>query len=388
MVPTYLPSTRYGGPIYSVHGLCVALVKLGHEVHVFTTSVDGDTDSDVPTRQPVVLDGVQVRYFRSRCFRRMFYAPDMVEELKRQMVGFDLVHTHSVFLWPTYVAAKLARKNHVPYVLAPRGMLDHDLIKKKSRLAKMAAICFYERKNIEQAALIHVTSELEGRELGKLNFKLPTVTCIPNGINIEQHNFDFEAERSHSPGEPYVLFLSRINWKKGIERLIRAWKDVPGAKLVIAGNDESDYVVELKLLAKEEGVESLVEFTGPVKGEKKWSLLKNASVFVLPSYSENFGIVVLEAMAVGRPVVVTPQVGLAAIVNETGCGLVVEGTPKDIAAAVNKLLESPELRYKMGDLGREAAREKFNWESIAINMIKAYEKIVNDPRISLQRVLK
>src|SRR5688572_27531957 len=105
VVPTYLPATRYGGPIYSVHGLCKALVELGHEVEVCTTSVDGPGDSVVPYEQPVLLDGVRVRYFRSARLRRLYYAPDMKRYLREAMRAFDVLHLHSVFLWPTSMAA-------------------------------------------------------------------------------------------------------------------------------------------------------------------------------------------------------------------------------------------------------------------------------------------
>src|SRR4249920_2269941 len=110
VVPSYLPAVRYGGPIVSVHALCAALVRCGHEVHVFTTNVDGEGESDVPLEQSVSMDGVHVHYFPVSGLRRLYYSPAMAMALAKDIGNFDLVHLHSVFLWPTWAAARAARK--------------------------------------------------------------------------------------------------------------------------------------------------------------------------------------------------------------------------------------------------------------------------------------
>src|SRR5262249_49682611 len=114
VVPTYLPATRYGGPIFAVHGLCRALAARGHVVEVFTTSIDGPRNSVVPDKDPVMLDGVTVRYFRSRILRRIAWAPSLSPALRRSIRDADILHLHSVFLWPTAVAGRLSRTWGVP----------------------------------------------------------------------------------------------------------------------------------------------------------------------------------------------------------------------------------------------------------------------------------
>ena len=165
VVPSYIPAWRYGGPIHSVHGLCKALAARGHEVDVATTNVDGDGDSDVPLERPVALDGVRVHYFPSRRLRRLYYSPRMRAFLQREVPRYDLVHTHSVFLWPTSAAASVARAASKPYVLSPRGMLVRDLIERRSGWLKRAWISAFERRNVKEAAAIHVTSASEGADL-------------------------------------------------------------------------------------------------------------------------------------------------------------------------------------------------------------------------------
>jgi glycosyltransferase involved in cell wall biosynthesis len=147
VVPTYYPAVRYGGPIRSVHGLAKALVQLGHEVHVATTSVDGNADLDVPADRPVDMDGVSVHYFRVPALRRLYWSPDLGRYLRTKIAAFDVAHLHSVYLWPTWAAARAAERRRVPYFISPRGMLIGDLIRGKSRWLKTAWIELIEKQS-------------------------------------------------------------------------------------------------------------------------------------------------------------------------------------------------------------------------------------------------
>ena len=140
-------------------------------------------DSAVPLGRPVDMDGVKVWYFPSRWLRRLYWSPPMARALKREVGGFELVHLHSVFLWPTWAAARAARRLGVPYVLSPRGMLVKDLVRRKSRWLKRAWIRLVERNNMAHAAAIHVTSETEATELSRFAFAMPRMITIPNGLS-------------------------------------------------------------------------------------------------------------------------------------------------------------------------------------------------------------
>ena len=370
VVPTYLPATRYGGPIYSVHALCAALARGGHDVHVFTTNVDGPGVSPVALGVPIDLDGVHVTYFPTALGRRIYRSPAMCRALHKTVAGFDLVHLHSVFLWPTMVAAQAARAARVPYVLAPRGMLVKDLISGKSRLAKLVWMALFERANVENAAAVHVTAEIEATEIERLGLNCRRIALVPNGVDPP-----LLSDRRIPDNKPFVLFLGRISWKKGLDCLIAAMAYVPGGELVIAGNDEEGLQPKLEHIAREAGVAERVRFIGPIRGEAKWQLIHSAALFALPSYSENFGIAVLEAMACGVPVVVTPQVGLAKTVREIGAGLVVEGDARQLGQAIGQLLADPDQREALGTAGRISAETRFSWNAIARQMAEVYREL-------------
>jgi glycosyltransferase involved in cell wall biosynthesis len=374
VVPSYIPAYRYGGPIHSVHGLCKALAARGHRVDVATTNVDGDSVSDVPVATPVDLDGVQVHYFPSTALRRLYHSPRMDRFMAEGVARWDLVHTHSVFLWPTTAAARIARGAGKPYVVSPRGMLVRDLIQRRSSLLKKSWIGLFERANIDKAAAVHVTSKVEGDEMLALGLKPRRIFEIPNGYDLPAA----KGAVAPDPGLPdrYVLFLGRISWKKGIDRLLRAMALVPGLPLVVAGNDDENYWPSMAALASEPGLAGRVHSIGYVEGARKEALLRGATMLALASYSENFGNVVLEAMALGVPVVVTPEVGLAPQVAARGAGLVADGEPARFAEAIARLAGDEALRARCAQAALAAARE-YSWDSVAARMEDEYRALLD-----------
>ncbi len=381
VVPSYYPAVRYGGPIRSVHGLCRALARRGHDVHVYTTNVDGAGVSAVPTDRPVDLDGVLVHYFPVTAPRRLYRSPAMARALRAAVGGFDAVHLHSVFLWPTWAAARAARRARVPYLVSPRGMLVADLIAAKNRWVKTAWIRLIERRTLAEAAAIHVTAELEARELRALGLPLAPLRCIANGLDLPDVP-DVPGVRADGGGaldaEPYALFLGRVSWKKGLDRLIEAWKLVPDLRLVIAGPDEGGHRRALEGLIAAYGLSARVQFIGAVEDADKWALYRDAMFFVLPSYSENFGNAVAEAMVMGCPVVVTPETGIAAEVARVGAGIVTSNEPTSLARVLRQLIAEPARRADYAANGAAAARKLFAWDGIALSMEGLLRDAVSD----------
>jgi glycosyltransferase involved in cell wall biosynthesis len=174
---------------------------------------------------------------------------------------------------------------------------------------------------------------------------------------------------------PFLLFLGRLNWKKGLDRLLAALALAGTARVVIAGGDDQGYRTALERVVADLGIQSRVTFVGPVEGDNKAALLGNARALVLPSYSENFGNVVLEAMAAGCPVIVTPEVGVADMVAASGVGLVAAGEPSALAASLSTLMADPGLARRMGAQGRVVAAAQFSWEAAAERMERCYQEL-------------
>jgi glycosyltransferase involved in cell wall biosynthesis len=369
VVPTYLPAVRYGGPMFSIHALCRSLAAMGHEVHVATTSLDGPDDLDVALGTPVDRDGVAVWYFPVTPPRRIARSPALGRHLRERMHAFDVLHTHAMFQWPPWRAAREARRAGVPYVMAPRGMLVPELFASRRPLAKALWLRLLDHGNLTQAAALHLTSERERDDVARLGLAVDRAVVIPNGFDMDDA---LAPSAAAPPAQPYALYLGRISWKKGLDRFIRALAQAREVQAIIAGNDDEGYRRTLEGLARECGVRDRVRFLEPVYGAEKWALLRAAAFAVLPSQSENFGNAVLEAMAAGKPVVVSDAVGLAEAVREADCGIVTGNEPGMLAAALERLWRDPDARREMGERGRRLVQSEYAWPRIAARTAELY----------------
>jgi len=378
VVPTYLPALRYGGPIVSVHRLCAALVKAGHQVDVLTTNVDGERDSAVALGTRVDIDGVGVYYFPSRWLRRLYYAPTMRRWLRQHVADYDLVHLHSVFLWPTLVAARSASARGVAFVVSPRGMLVQELVRARSRWLKTAWITLFERRTLVEAAAIHLTSTVEQQALVDFPLRTPArLVVIPNGVAAVA---PAPAAANAPRPAPYVLMLGRISWKKRIERAIDAVALVPGLRLVIAGGDDEGRLPALRAQVQRLGLSDRVAFVGAVAGEQKQALLREALALLMVSYTENYGNVVLEALAQATPAIVLPQIGAADAVRAAAAGWVIDDHPAALVACLRELLADPQQAKIRGARGADYVRRELTWDGIAGHMAALYAEILAEMR--------
>lgn len=369
VVPTYYPAVRYGGPIHSVHGLCRALAESGHEVEVYTTSVDGAGRLAVPEGVPVDVDGVRVRYFRSR-FDRLYWSPQMRRAFATPDCRFDVMHLHSVYLWPTAAAAHAARCRRIPYVLSPRGMLVPELIDAKSAALKRAWIRLIEHRNLRFAARLHLTSAQETRDIERCGLVLPPIVEIPNGVA-------FETDCARAPVAGHVLYLGRISWKKNLMALVEAICALPDSSLTLAGPDEEGLAATLLQWAAARGAASRVSWVGQVGPAAKRDLFSAATLTVLPSFNENFGNVVVEAMAHGCPVLVTPNVGARDVVECCAGGWVAAGTDAtQLLEALFEALSDSKEAANRGSNAMRYVRSELSWGAVASRMTAVYREVV------------
>lgn len=280
----------------------------------------------------------------------------------------SLLHDHGLWLHMNHVAATVTRRLKIRRVVSPRGMLD-DWSMQYRGWKKRIAWSAYQRDDLSSASAFSVTSAREAACVRQLGFRQP-IAIVPNGIDLPD-------PPSHTPsqdGERRLLFMSRIHPKKGLLDLVRAWARInhTGWKLVIAGPDEGGYLSVVRSAVNEAGMQQSVDFIGAVDGVEKERTLRSASLFVLPTYSENFGIVVGEALSYGVPVIttnVTPWEEL----ETHDCGWWVGIGVEALAAALGEACEmSDGQRQAMGMRGRALIESRYSWKSAAEAHIEYY----------------
>jgi glycosyltransferase involved in cell wall biosynthesis len=378
VVPTYLPAVRYGGPIQSVHALCRALAAQGHVTDVFTTNVDGPGDSDVPLERPVDLEGVQVTYFPSKRLRRLYWSPPMGQALFARAADYDLMHVHAIYLWPTWTAARAARARHVPYIVSPRGMLVPQLIRRKNRWIKEAWIRLIEKPNLERAAAVHTTSEIEAHHLGGFGWSLPKVVTVPHGVDdppVATGSLSADIAAAIA-GTPAVMAFGRISWEKGLDRLIAALPLVPAARVIIAGGDGGQAGALAEQVRKLGLADRVTIIARHVDGADKEALFASAAAFAMTSLSENFGLAAFEAMRRGLAVLATPDVGMSEIVARAQAGVIVDPSPEGIARGLATLLGDRDASRVMGESGRALVIAEYGWNAVAERMTEVYRAAI------------
>ena len=379
-------SLVYGGPSQMVLGLSAALAAKNIDVTIITTDSNGDIGQlplDVPLNEPIQQNGYQIIYFRCYPWRRYKFSFSLLQWLNENARQFDLAHIHALFSPVTTLAATIARYHKLPYIMRPCGMLDPADLQKKKRLKQIYATLL-ERPNLVGAAAIHFTSKEEAKiserfGLGSTGKMLvPRDLVIPLGVTAGL--FPKRLPESHVP---IILFMSRIEPKKGLDLLIPALESilVSGVEFhfILAGSNpqDADYETQIKVQIYNSRLAKYTTITGFVSGDLKVKLLTKADLFVLPSYYENFGLAVAEAMAAGVPVVISDRIHIAEDIQQTEAGWVGPLEVGAIANSIKSALLNPQERQRRGLNGKEYAKKHYNWEAIAQQTIDAYQQILS-----------
>lgn len=346
-----------GGPSRSVPQTCEYLSKIGVDIEIYTR----------PSENPVQIIETPTYKVSFKNFRQLF-----LDGFKLSKNEVDLIHLQHV--WDPYVhlMAWFARLKGIPYVVTPRGMLEPWIMEQRPLKKKMGR-ALYLNKDLKKAETIHVTCDLEKRNITNLGFKAEKVN-IPNGVE-----FSTVPKPKRDYGTKKIVFLSRIHEKKGIEILIDAWKQVVVDNkdwvLEIAGEGEKTYVNKIKNKINNQKILN-VSLVGGKYGDAKWDFIKEGDVFILPTFSENFGIVVAEALAVGVPVITTTGTPWEEL-NTRDCGwwidLSVDNLKNTLLIAINTSENELEM---MGVRGRKLIEENYDVVQVANKLKRVYENII------------
>jgi len=371
VTPYFAPAYRYGGPPRSILGLCRALVDLGVDVEVFTTTANGDSPL-APAPGGVEFEGVRARYFPLAWPQRYWRARGLRAALKDAAAGADLIHVHGLWNMTGWAGVSAARSAGKPYVVSPRGMLQPEA-RQRHREMKSLAYWGIERANLREAAFLHATSALEGRELVQYG---PPVVLVPNGVAVRRASAEaiavLRARAGLTDGDEVVTFLGRLHPIKRLDLLAEAFAIVrharPNATLVIAGPDEGGYRADIE--ATFAAVRAHTRWLGAVGDEEIAALLAESAVLVQCSDSESFGMSVAEALTAGVPAVVTRRSGWAEL-DAIGSGHSVAHEPVAIADGILRVLDHPD-RTSIGRRAAAWARKTFAWDVVGREMRDAY----------------
>lgn len=374
-------SLVYGGPSQMVLGLSSALAKAGVEITIATTNSNGDVGQaplDVPLGVPIAQNGYEIYYFRCSPFRRYKFSIELLQWLHKNAKAYDLAHIHALFSPVSSCSAAIARSQQLPYILRPLGTLDPADLQKKRQLKRLYAAVL-ERPNLAGAAAIHFTSEQEAKTSERFN----TVTrdvVLPLGVSLPLSASSSIHEKYGIPtNKPILLFMSRIDPKKGLDLLLPALENLDSNfHFVLAGGNPQDpsYEATIRDRIQYSQLKDKTSIVGFVTGGEKTALLEAADLFVLPSYYENFGIAVAEAMSVGTPVVISDQVHIWQDIERSRSGWIAQCNVESLTQALKEALANRVEQIQRGKNAQIFAQQNYSWDAIAQQVIKTYQDLI------------
>jgi glycosyltransferase involved in cell wall biosynthesis len=375
-------SARYGGPVALLKALVSQQVNDGHTVTICTTNSDypkGSLPVQVLTEKNP--NGVRTWYHPVQ-FRPLLYSEHLRRWINASITTYDIVHVHGLYRFPVTYAAWAARKLRVPYIISPHGALDPFLYRQSKHSVPLKRL--YERlfdfPNLNGAATINYATHEEMVQARFLGLDAPGAV-VPHGIDWRLYDQlpargGFRAQIGVEQDIPLVLFLGRINFKKGIDLLIPAFarlaQTLPRARLALVGPDNENFGRQVRRWCKDHGIAQMVTMAGHMAPCDVSKAYVDADVLVLPSYTENLGMVAVEAMACECPVIVSNRIGISPDIKKARAGVVVRLDPEEIAKAMFSILTGKTAARAMGAAGRRLAETCFSYERIVEKVIRMY----------------
>jgi glycosyltransferase involved in cell wall biosynthesis len=383
VAPFYEPAWIYGGMMSSTYMRARFLAADGTEVAVWTTTANGARELDLPCGQPLIRDGVEVTYFpRWRWTGNRFVAPGLLRVCIQHTREYDVVHAVGLWTFPSWLAGLGARLAGKPYAVSVHGTL---MPWAKQHHGHIKSIFFrlLERPRLARASVVICTSELEKRYFLELGLK-NRVEIIPNVVDTADIRPRPEHFRLHYDLQTAFVFLfaGRLVENKGIALTLAAFAAIasahPDTRLVIVGPSEDHSRDTLQQRVQEMGLSGRVIFTGLLAGQDYWDALSGSDVFVLNSYSENFGMAPAEALSLGVPVLLSDQVGIADLVTQYNAGWITPLQVDAISATMSHILTQRASLRETGQNGVRLVGERFAPQVVGIQWRQLLEEIKHE----------
>ncbi len=384
IIPSYYPATKYGGPIPAVHLLNKELVNQNVFIDVITTNAGLEARNDIPTGKWMIHDGVNVIYYKYYLSERYNVSPGLFYYLFFKIKKYDLVYISGVWDLPVIVGCCSAIFHNIKYIIMPHGSLCKTDFKIHSKYKKLLHYIFISQFYLKRITALRLTSFMEKCEIEKLFPKLKYF-ILPNGIDFNEYNIKFNEELFVKKfpllkNKKYILFLSRINIKKGLDLLIRAFalfqNKYPNYILLIVGPDNENYGKTIKKLISLLHIDTNVMFFGNLTGNDKIMIYKNADLFILPSRSENFAMVVVEAMAAGVPILISNNIGISDDIKKYNAGIITDIKIDHIFKNMIKIIDNQNLKRTLINNGYKLINDKYDIVNVAKNMKQIFKNII------------
>jgi len=366
----YSLNKAYGGPPLTACEQSQALARHGLTMSVITVKSGSNAQEYCP--RPDLVCSIFVRAISFRKLRLTFpigFARTLRQHCLKAKI--DIIHNHGLWTPVNHLTAVVARQLRIPLVWTTHGMLSPWSLHHK-RWKKSAALWLYQKRDLHHARVLFASAPHEAEAIRAAGCKQP-IAAIPDGMDIPS----WEEPRNATPPRK-VLFLGRINPVKGLMNLVCAWaKARPRAwECVIAGPNSSGHQEELEAKIAALGLQADFRFVGSVDSDAKWDLYRSADILVLPSFTENFGKVVPEALSCGIPVIATKATPWQCLVSEN-CGWWIDVGVEPLAHALSEATAATDVeRRDMGKRGRRLVEERFSWAKIALEIRAVYEWVL------------
>ena len=379
ITPTFAPAWKFGGTVTAMLQMAKALNSInGVSVTIFTTNASGEKEKlKVPSSILTDFENINTYYFDSYIWNKSaYYSYDLIANLRKRILEFDLVYISAIWQFLGYKSAMICKEKKVPYIVGVHGSFSEEL-RKKSFIKKNIYYLFFLKRMLSYSKAIHVTGQQEITNAGKW-LEGNNLIRIPNIIDSSKYyisqriTYNLRKKLNIPNDAKVILTVSRPDWKKRVDLILQAIKDISNIYFVYVGDENNILVDQWKKLSKKLNIEDRFKCTGKLTGNDLLSAYATSDLFVLASVNENFGMVVIEAMLCGLPVVITEEVGVGEYLEDNKYIKISKLSCESLKKNIQDIIRNDFIK----ECVRDSVKDLFSPNIVATNIVKEFQKIV------------